>query len=140
MPGMDKFVPWVASLYGIGLLSNIMPGLIKSMTEKKSIPNLAYDSIVDSSEVHAIKPDIEIFETATERAKCDKSEILLIDDSRTNLMAADAFGWKVLWFDGYRPEESIARIREALEPQEQEKAVNVESSNSLPKIFQTLPG
>jgi len=139
MPGMDKLVSWVASLYGIGLLSNIMPGLIKSMLQQKSIPTIAYDTIVDSSEVHAIKPEAKIFEAATERAKCDKSEILLIDDDRTNLMAADAFGWKVFWFDDYRPEESIVRIREMLQPQEQNISISDLSSSSLPRIFETLP-
>jgi hypothetical protein len=62
-----------------------------------------------------------------------------VDDSRDNLMAADAFGWKVLWFDGYRPEESVAKIREILEPQDQNSVVRPEIANSLPKIFETLP-
>jgi FMN phosphatase YigB (HAD superfamily)/DNA-binding XRE family transcriptional regulator len=135
MPGMDELLPWVASRYGVGLLSNIMPGLIKSMLEQKSIPSVSYDAIIDSSEVHVLKPDIEIFEIATKRAGCEKGEILLIDDSRNNLMAADAFGWKVLWFDGYRPEESIEKIREILEPQDQNTSYIPEVSNSLPKIF-----
>lgn len=138
MPGMDKLVSWVGSLYGIGLLSNIMPGLIKSMIEQKSIPDIAYDSIVDSSEIHAIKPEIEIFKVATQRAQCNKNEILLIDDDRNNLMAADAFGWKVLWFDDYRPDESIARIHEILEPYDQNVSVIDSKLSSLPKIFETL--
>lgn len=116
MPGMKKLLEWVSPLYGIGLLSNIMPGLISSMIEKEVIPKLEYDAIVDSSTVKAIKPEKKIFEIAAEKAKCDVKEILLIDDSRSNLMAADLLGWKVLWFDGYRPEESVAKIREILEP------------------------
>jgi transcriptional regulator with XRE-family HTH domain len=139
MPGMDKLVSWVASLYGIGLLSNIMPGLINSMLDLQAIPRVAYDSIVDSSEVQAIKPEIKIFEVASKQAQCDKSEILLIDDDRTNLMAADAFGWKVFWFDDYRPEESIVKIREMLEPQGPNGSVTDLLSSSLPKIFETLP-
>jgi hypothetical protein len=31
-------------------------------------------------------------------------------------MAAEHVGWHVLWFDDSHPEESIARIRETLEP------------------------
>jgi transcriptional regulator with XRE-family HTH domain len=139
MPGMDELLQWVASVYGIGLLSNIMPGLINSMLQQKSIPQVTYDTIVDSSEVHVIKPEVEIFEIATERAQCGKSEILLIDDSRTNLMAADVFGWKVLWFDGYHPDESIARIREVLEPESQDLPTTSLTPSSLPKIFETLP-
>ena len=139
MPGMDGLLSWVASLYGIGLLSNIMPGLINSMLQQKSIPAIAYDAIIDSSEVHALKPDIEMFDIATTRAQCDKSQILLIDDSRNNLMAADAFGWKVFWFDGYRPDESIDRIREILAPQDQNASTTPETSSPLPKIFEPLP-
>ena len=43
-------------------------------------------------------------------------EILLVDDSRVNLMAAEKHGWHVLWFDDYRPDESSKRVRDALEP------------------------
>jgi len=30
-------------------------------------------------------------------------------------MAASQLGWKVLWFDDFRPEESVSRARQALE-------------------------
>jgi FMN phosphatase YigB (HAD superfamily) len=40
---------------------------------------------------------------------------LLVDDSRANLMAAERMGWHVLWFDDYEPQESVPRIKEALE-------------------------
>jgi hypothetical protein len=33
-------------------------------------------------------------------------------------MAAERFGWHVLWFDDYRPEESAERIKQVLEPAE----------------------
>jgi FMN phosphatase YigB (HAD superfamily) len=42
-------------------------------------------------------------------------EILLVDDTRANIMAAEKCGWQVLWFDDYRPVESVARIKTALE-------------------------
>ena len=138
MPGMKELLDWVSQQYGIGLLSNIMPGLIKSMIQQKSIPNVAYDTVIESSEVRALKPEAKIFEIATEHANCNKSEILLIDDTRANLMAADSIGWKVLWFDGYHPDESIARIRELLEPEGQDLSQTPQISSSLPKIFETL--
>lgn len=138
-PGMDQLVNWVGSLYGIGLLSNIMPGLIDSMLEQKVIPDVAYDAIIDSSVVGAIKPEAKIFEVAAERAQCNKDEILLIDDSRANLMAADSLGWRVLWFDGYHPDESVARIKDVLELQSPNLSQVSPTSSSLPKIFETLP-
>jgi FMN phosphatase YigB (HAD superfamily)/DNA-binding XRE family transcriptional regulator len=101
--------------YRIGLLSNIMPGFIDAMFTKGLLPSLDYDVIIDSSAVGAIKPEIKIYEIAAERAGVDSRDILLIDDSRTNLMAAERAGWHVLWFDDFRPTESVARIKSTLE-------------------------
>lgn len=114
MPGMDELVSWVASRYGVGLLTNIMPGLIAGLREHGLLPTVAYDAIIDSSEVHLLKPERGIYELAQSRAVCPPQEILFIDDARSNLMAAAKLGWHTLWFDDARPAESIARIREAL--------------------------
>ena len=110
-----ELVNWTAAHYRVGLLSNIMPGLIKSMREKGIIPDINYDAVIDSSVVKAIKPEAAIYEAAQAKAGCPPEDILLIDDSRTNLMAAEQMGWHVLWFDDYVPAESARRIREALE-------------------------
>jgi HAD superfamily hydrolase (TIGR01509 family) len=115
MPEMDDLLHWAIDNYKVGLLTNIMPGLLGSMRRSNQVPNIAYDSVVDSSEVGAIKPEDKIYEIATRQAGCDPSEILLIDDTRANLSAAEKQGWHVLWFDYARPEESIALIKNALE-------------------------
>lgn len=115
---MRELAAWAAENYHVGLLSNIMPGFINSMMERDILPRLPYSAIIDSSEVHAIKPEAQIFQIAQEKAGVEPHEILLVDDSRTNLMAAERMGWHVLWFDDYRPEESVAKIRTALEPAE----------------------
>lgn len=106
---------WVAENYRIGLLSNIGKGLISQMLAKGLLPNLNYNAIIDSSEVGFIKPEQAIYEHATKFSGVNSNEILLIDDDRTNLMAAERLGWHVIWFDDYRPDESQARIRQALE-------------------------
>jgi len=118
MPEMHELVNWASERYGVGLLTNIMPGMVDAMLERGLLPNISYDSIVDSSKVHAIKPEEKIYEIANKQAAQAPEEILLVDDSRTNLMAADRLGWHVLWFDDYRPEESCERIKQALEPVE----------------------
>lgn len=112
---MNELLDWVANNYHIGLLTNIMPGFVNEMLERKLIPNIQFDTIIDSSEVGAIKPEPAIYEEAEIRSNCQPNEILLVDDSRTNLMVAGKQGWKVLWFDDYRPEESIENIKKALE-------------------------
>lgn len=110
-----ELLSWVTQYYKVGLLSNIMPGFIDQMLLQKLLPNVQYDQIIDSSVVGSIKPEPAIYRTSTEKSGVAPEAILLIDDSRTNLMAASEFGWHVLWFDDYRPKESIKRIKSALE-------------------------
>lgn len=114
----QELIAWASKHYHVGLLTNIMPGFVDAMRTRKLLPDIPYDAIIDSSKVGAIKPEKKIYQVATEHANVKPEEILLIDDSRTNLMAAEHMGWHVLWFDDYRTKESIARIRKALEPAE----------------------
>ncbi len=114
IPETVEVLKWAAEHYKVGLLSNIMPGLINGLMDNGCIPKLEYDSIIDSSEVKTIKPEPAIFETATKRAGVNPESILLIDDSRANLMTAEQQGWRVLWFDDYRPADSVSRIKTAL--------------------------
>lgn len=112
---MDELLKWVSEQYQVGLLSNIMPGFIKTMQRRHLLPKIAYSTIIDSSEVGLVKPDRKIYELAEKKAGCGGSEILFVDDSRSNLMAAEHLGWRVLWFDDYHPHESISRIKKVLE-------------------------
>jgi len=112
---MQELVLWAAEHYEIGLLSNIMPGFIEEMLRQRLLPRADYKAVIDSSKVAAIKPEDKIYELAEQAAGVETPKILLIDDSRSNLMAAEKRGWHVLWFDDYRPEESVARVRRALE-------------------------
>lgn len=113
---MHDLVRWTADNYQIGLLTNIMPGLLEGLKKLDKVPAIHYDATIDSSEIGTIKPEIAIYEAAEERANVKPSEILFIDDTKANLTAAESRGWHVLWFDYGRPEESVADIRKALEP------------------------
>lgn len=115
---MQELVEWAAEIYKIGLLSNIMPGLINALKDRKLIPDVNYSAIIDSSQVGAVKPESKIYKVAQEQTGVLPKEILLIDDSRANLMAADHLGWHVLWFDSYEPSESVPRVRSILEPED----------------------
>lgn len=116
LTAMQEVLTWASERYKVGLLTNIMPGFLSVMFRQGQLPKLAYDAIVDSSEVAAIKPEPKMYEIATQRAGCPADEILLIDDSRANLMAAEKAGWHVLWFDDSRADEAAERVREVLEP------------------------
>lgn len=114
--GMHDVLKKAAEDYRVGLLTNIMPGFIEIMKERGLIPDVPYEAIIDSSEVKAIKPEPKIYEIAAQKASCPVQEILLVDDSRTNLMAAQKQGWHVLWFDDSRPDSSVTRLKSTLEP------------------------
>ena len=116
LPGIEALVSWAKDNYHVGLLTNTMPGFVPAMRERNLIPSLDFDAIIDSSQEHALKPEPGIYEAAEAAAGIPAHEILLIDDSRANLIAAKKRGWHTIWFDYYRPEESIASIRQALEP------------------------
>ena len=113
---MHDVITWAAKHYRIGLLTNTMPGFVDAMRGQGLIPDIPYDVIIDSSEAGAIKPEARMYDTAAERAGCSPGEIMLIDDSRVNLMAAERLGWHVMWFDDAQPEKSAAAVRQALEP------------------------
>lgn len=115
MPGMSEIVDWTSRNYGIGLLTNIMPGLLPALLKNKIIPDLAYDVVIDSSQTGLIKPDPAIFKLASERANVAPEKILLIDDTRENVATAESLGWHVLWFDYAQPEQSVEQVKMALE-------------------------
>ncbi len=113
--GMDALLTWTVEHYQIGLLTNIMPGVLDTLRDRHRLPDVNYAAIIDSSVVKAIKPEKRIFDIAAERTGCRPAEILLVDDDRANIIAADALGWHVLHCDDYHPDEMITRIRETLE-------------------------
>ena len=116
IPEMHELVTWAATQYKVGLLTNIMPDFISEMRKRNLIPDIEYATIIDSSEVGQIKPNRKIYDIAQKKANCPPTQILFVDDSRTNIMAAERLGWHVLWFDDFRPSESVERVRTALEP------------------------
>lgn len=115
IPGMDELVRWVSQHYKVGLLTNIMPEFIPALRARGMLPDVDYAEIIDSSQVGAIKPEKQIFDLAAQRAGVRPEEILLIDDDRPNIMAADKLGWHVLWCDDYDPTATAVRVRQVLE-------------------------
>lgn len=110
-----ELIKWVQRHYRVGILSNNMPGLIKMMFSQSLLPDIPYDVIIDSSQTGFIKPEPEIYKLAAKEADVNPESLLLIDDSRPNLMAAARQDWHVLWFDDYNPDQSVERVKAALE-------------------------
>lgn len=115
-PGMAEFLQWISANYRVGILTNTMPNLVQPLLDAGVLPPIEYDAIVDSSVVHSLKPEARIYEIAAEQAGVAPHEILLVDDDRPNLAAAGKQGWHTMKFHAFQPEESIAAIRDALQP------------------------
>ena len=113
--GMIETVQEVADSYQVGLLTNTMPTLIEAMRTNGKLPNVAYDAVVESCIVKAMKPNADMFMIALEQTGLQPSELLLIDDTRTNLLEAEKHGWQTQWFDDYFPAQSIEAIKQKLE-------------------------
>lgn len=115
MPGAAELVKWVAQNYDIGLMSNNMPGFIEELRAKKIIPDVEYKAVIDSSQVGCIKPEAEIYEAAERQTGVGAHEILLVDDTRAFLTAADRANWQITWFNELEPSDSIERVKKYLE-------------------------
>jgi HAD superfamily hydrolase (TIGR01509 family) len=111
---MQQTLLKIADNYHVGLLTNSMPGLLDKMLANNILPNINYDVIIDSSKVKLIKPETKIFQLATEKAKFNSQQILFIDDTKPNLVAAQQYGWKVEWFDYTDPIASTELIDKTL--------------------------
>ncbi len=87
-----------------GFKSNARLALLTNATSrlKQDLSRLGiweeFDEIFNSSEIGFAKPDFQIFRHAVDALDCDKSEILFIDDSSTNVMAAQKFGLTAIHF------------------------------------------
>jgi len=114
-PGIKELVHWAAEHFQIGLLSDSMPGFIDGLRQNGYIPDENYVAIADSSKMGVTKSEAKAYEIAQELAGVSANEILLIDDNRSNLIVADKAGWHVLWFEDLDPEDSIQRVKTALE-------------------------
>lgn len=111
---MHRCLAEISKTTKVGLLSDSFPGFLAEMLKRKLLPDIEYSTIIESASVHSKKPDQRMYEIAEEKAKTPGNNIFFIDDSRANLIEAEKRGWRVLWFDDYRPKESVARVVEAL--------------------------
>ncbi len=116
VPGFKRIEPSFTLLeelkgkYRLALLTNAKIGLWDEWQEG----NLRkyFEIIVDSSEVHILKPDERIFRILLNRMKLKPEECLFVDDGIENTQAAEKLGFKTVHFN--KPEESVKLIRKIL--------------------------
>lgn len=99
----------------IGLLTNMYPGMYKSILEKNIMPDIEWKVIVDSSIEGIAKPDPRLFQIAEDRANVPKSEILFVDNEPINIEGAKAFGWQTFAYDSTSHTSSVKALQDYLE-------------------------
>lgn len=115
IPQAQSLLKWVAEHYRVGLLTNNMPGGMDSYRRKHLLPELDYEVIIDSSEVGVLKPDPRIYQIAREKAGIHQAGILLVDNEKPNLLAAEAAGWQTVRFDDIHPAASAEAVKKLLD-------------------------
>lgn len=101
--------------YGIGLLTNMYPRMLNAIIERKLIPDLEWNAIVDSSVAGYQKPHPSIYQKAEEVAKLKPEEIFFIDNSEENVKEANRRGWKTFLYDPRNPEASSKKLSKLLD-------------------------
>ena len=99
--------------YPVGLLTNAFPGNVTALMEAQIISD-NFKVIVDSSVVGYVKPEKAIYTYAQEQAGVKAEEILLIDDNKINILAAQTYGWQGLLFTDWTAQETDAKLRDYL--------------------------
>ncbi len=93
---MSEIVRQLRKRHVVSVLSNIhVEFLAKILSDH---PDINPDVVMTSSELGALKPDPLIFERARERLRVSFGDILFIDDSEANVIAARQVGMVGLLF------------------------------------------
>lgn len=111
---MHQLVKDLKEKYKIGLLTNIFKGHFEIFYNFGKIPHITYDSIIKSCDEGYAKPEKEIYEVATQKAKVNSAEILFIDNKKEYIDAAINYGWQGFVFDSKNPVESVNKLRSIL--------------------------
>jgi putative hydrolase of the HAD superfamily len=72
------------------------------------------DVVVDGSIEGHLKPDPRLYELLSERLGVPFSEMVFLDDQRTNIRGAEELGIPSVWFDVTDPDRSYAEVRKLL--------------------------
>ena len=79
--------------YPIYLLSNAISSHIRNILDKNSLNDL-FNKIYISSEIKAVKPNIDFFEYVLNDLNCNPSNAIMIDDNARNIEGAASVGIK----------------------------------------------
>lgn len=102
--GLDKrllaFIDEHKATHKIGMISNVGKGFIERMFVAKPA-NEYFDSIILSSDVGLVKPDVRIYELAALKLGVKPEECVFIDDLVKNAEGARQAGMKAITYKNY---------------------------------------
>jgi epoxide hydrolase-like predicted phosphatase len=111
---IDKeLLDYLRSLRGklkVGLISNAWSGLRNYIIAQKF--DDAFDVMIISAEVKAVKPDTRIYQIAMEKLGLIPSETVFLDDFPENIKAARTLGMQAIHF--VHPNEAIKELMQLL--------------------------
>jgi len=96
--------------YRIGLLTDMYKSMFAAISERKLLPDIVFDVLVDSSVVGYKKPDREIFEIAEKMTGLRGQEILFIENTKAYVEAAREYGWQTFWYDSSDYDKSSHKL------------------------------
>jgi HAD superfamily hydrolase (TIGR01509 family) len=110
-PSIESALDMLKNRVELGLLTNMYPQMLKAIKAKRGLmPTVSWDVVIDSSEVKLQKPELAIFECATNMAGKPKEQILFIDNTEGHLDAAAAYGWRTYYYNSADYERSSEQL------------------------------
>jgi epoxide hydrolase-like predicted phosphatase len=104
-PLIVGFIRGLKPRYKIGLLTNTSDEFIEPFLVKHHLRKL-FDDVVISAKIGLLKPDVRIYQYFAQQAGLLPQQILFIDDSQKNIVAAESIGMMAIQYVGYEALQS----------------------------------
>lgn len=102
--GLDKrllaFIDNHKATHKIGMISNVGAGFIERMFLDRPVTDY-FDVVILSSEVGLVKPDVRIYNLASEKLGLKPEECVFIDDIQANADGAQNAGMQAITYTSY---------------------------------------
>jgi len=105
-----EFLRSLRGTYKTGLISNAWGDLREYIVREKF--DDAFDHMIISAEVGAVKPEAKIYEIALEQAGVLANEAVFVDDFAVNIEGCEKVGMQVIYFRD--PESALLQLQELL--------------------------
>jgi epoxide hydrolase-like predicted phosphatase len=113
-PTMQALLSELSGNYRLGLLTNMYPGMFEAIKSRGLLPDINWEVVVDSSLEGIAKPQPEIYLLAQKRIGLKSENIIFVDNSEVNIIAAQKIGWETVLYDPSRLSASNKTVRRAL--------------------------